>query len=52
MIKSPCGGFYIDNDTLYVENSILKAKKQEFEIPEQIKYKNGDGIIIEDNTIT
>lgn len=52
MIKSPCGGFYMDNDTLYVEDSILKTKKQEFEIPEQIKYKNGDGIIIEDNIIS
>lgn len=52
MVKSPCGGFYIDNDTLYVEDSILKARKQEFEIPEQIKYKSGEGIIIQDNIIS
>lgn len=52
MTKTPCGGMYIDDDTLYFEGNILKAKKQEFEIPDQIAYHSGDGIIIDGSTIS
>ncbi len=47
-IRIPCGGFDIDNDTLYFQNDVLKSKREEPELPLVSAVDDGDVLTVVD----
>lgn len=51
-IRIPCGGFDIDNDTLYFQNDVLKSKREEPELPAVSSIDNGKVLTVAEGSWT
>lgn len=51
-IRIPCGGFDIDNDTLYFQNDVLKSKREEPELPAVSEIDNGKVLTVAEGSWT
>lgn len=51
-IRIPCGGFDIDNDTLYFQNDVLKSKREDPELPAVSGIDNGKVLTVAEGSWT